>query len=392
MTNSGRQKIIQIYPNIFKLHTSYKSLIDSPPPGYKFLVTPPTKAVENLVRLKNVKFIRYSYHLLLKIFKSRRVFESLANTSEIAKESDLVYAIGKISPGKKPFILEIIDNPFSITGYNYQLFIHNLSDLRRELSSPLCKKIVCSNADAIQLLKRYFPESIVNKSLLVHPGVSIQKIKKVKKHSSCRLLFVGSITNPQDFYSKGGLETIAAFEKISPNYDVELLMRCKIPEEIRARIYGNKKVTLIENEISLEELKSLYKNSDIFVLPGHHFHMMALLEAMSYGLPSIVLDTYGFSDFVEEGVNGYRVKKSGLIKGYNVPSYPTNVKERSFINDVKKEDPRVIDDIAEKIVYLAKNHNIRRKFSKASREIIRDRFSIELRNMKLKSIFDKALA
>ncbi len=348
--------------------------------------------IEKLIQLKKIRFLRGSYHFLLKIFKSRRIFESLTNTTDIAKEINLVYATGKIFPGQKPFILEIIDNPFSITGYNYGLFIHNLPDLKRELSSPFCKRIVCSNSDAIVLLKKYFPRNIINKSILVHPGVKIPKIQGIKrKNISLKLLFVGSITNPQDFYSKGGLETVALFEKISGEYDIELTMRCKIPEEMRTRISKNSNITLIETEISSKDLSNLYINSDIFVLPGHHFHMMALLEAMSYGLPAIVLDTYGFSDFVKEGVNGFRVKKSNLIKGYQDPSYPTNVKDYSFITDVKKEDSRVINDLAEKVTYLAKNYQIRKKFSKASRDIIINKFSIELRNKKLKNIFDAAL-
>jgi glycosyltransferase involved in cell wall biosynthesis len=57
-----------------------------------------------------------------------------------------------------------------------------------------------------------------------------------------------------------------------------------------------------------ETLRDLYREADIFILPTRaDFSPLAVCEAMASGIPSIVTDTGGLSEFVEDGRSGFVV-------------------------------------------------------------------------------------
>lgn len=332
------------------------------------------------------------YHAFLSLTDSTILFKTITmpnNQPGIA----LLFAMSTIYRGTSPYVLEILDNPFSIAGYNYSIFMRRRNEIADDLSSPLCKKILCANTPTLEFMEKNFSKQVAKKCVLSRTGVElpIVRVKKKNKNEPVRLLFVGSTTNPQDFYSKGGLETIEFFERICQQRNIHLTVRCKVPHEISERIRHNKKISLIEKEIPFAELQDLYLSADIFILPGHHFHLMAMLEAMSYGLPVIALDTYAFSDYVIDGYNGFLVEKSTQIQGYNDPSYPCNVRSETFMKEIKKIDERVIDDLSDRVLRLVDNEKLREKMGNNSVIRIAKHFSIEQRNSHLKKIFDSAL-
>lgn len=59
---------------------------------------------------------------------------------------------------------------------------------------------------------------------------------------------------------------------------------------------------------SKKEVKQIYSESDVFVLPSYaEGFPNSLLEAMSMGLPSIATDVGGIADSLKNGVNGYLI-------------------------------------------------------------------------------------
>jgi glycosyltransferase involved in cell wall biosynthesis len=84
-------------------------------------------------------------------------------------------------------------------------------------------------------------------------------------------------------------------------------------------------------------------------------------EAMACGLPVIVTDVADNIDWVEDGDNG-------------------------FVIPVK--NPKVL---AEKIIYLLKNENIRKKFGKSGRKIIEERNNYYKEMEKMENIYEKLM-
>ncbi len=387
-----REKIVQIYPSAYKLHTAYRSLLSCPPEGYKIIGHSENYKRKLIDFLRNYKLVKRIYHLFVNMFKSKAFYDSLIGKPKDMQEADLIFSTGELYFGNKPWILDVLDNPSSISGYNNYILAKNKAEIEKCLLSKNCKKILCSHQTSLDAIKNNFSKDIVKKSAVVMNSITPGKVARNKvKKDKIRILFVGSINNPQDFYGKGGLEAIKSFEKISKENNAELIIRCKVPIEIKNMIKNIKNIVVIEKEISEEELVRLYSSSDIFLLPGHHFHLMAVLEAMSYGLPIIVLDTYAFKDYIKDKYNGFLVKKSDKIGGYFEKNYPNNVRTERFIEEIREVDSEVINRLAEKLNLLIKNKKLREKMGKNGLKLVKTKFSIKRRNMQLKKIFDEAL-
>ena len=61
------------------------------------------------------------------------------------------------------------------------------------------------------------------------------------------------------------------------------------------------------------ELRDLYRNTDIFVLPSEREGMpLVLLEALAMGLPVVATDIPGSRDVIIDGINGVLVPPSDV--------------------------------------------------------------------------------
>ncbi|MDO8460653.1 MAG: glycosyltransferase family 4 protein [Nanoarchaeota archaeon] len=384
-------KKVLIYPPSFKLHTAYKSLISNPPKGYDLIVKNETRKQKFLNYLKNYKIAKIIYSLFLKIFKTTKILE-LSSSIKESSDIDLVFSTGYIYSGRKSYVIDIIDNIYCLAGYNYDLFIHNLENIKKSLLDNNCKKIICVNKASLISMKNYFPEGILKKTVLIYPAIKPIDFKKIK-HDKFRMLFMGSINNPDDFGFKGGLNALEIFEEISKKYEnVELVIRSKVPSFLRERILSNPKIVLMEKDIKVEEVRNIYLSSDILLCPAHtYIGLMTLLESMSFKLPIVALDTYATREFVRNGFNGFIIKKSEKIKSYFHPSYPTNVRSKEFISEIRNVDKSIIRKLVDKVELLINNPKLVEKMGENGRKLIDTKFSIDVRKKKLGKIFDDAL-
>ncbi len=290
--------------------------------------------------------------------------------------------------GDKPWLLDIGDNPYSLAGYKYDFFIKNKKKIEDTLLRDNCKAITCANETAYNLMKKLFPKKILEKTTIIHNGVKFFKIDKKKEDKLFfQILFMGSSINPDDFFHKGGLETLEVFKKLSRKYsNIKLIIRCKLPRDIKEK-YSMKNVIFIEEIIPYEKIINLYRDSDILLMPGHTA-CSAYYEAMSFGLPIVALDTCDTKDIVQNGKSGFLVKRSDKIP-YDSLEYPLNVRSKIFVDSIKKIDQDVIKNLSEKVEILIKDSKLRQDFGKEGRKIIKTKFSIKQRNKKLKKILDK---
>jgi len=388
-------KKIQFYPNIGKLHSLYISLINKPPKGYEFIFENPTFKNKLGEKLKIYKPVKYFYKGFTRLFKTLKVLEFFNDQKDLS-QADLVYALGTSYSGNKPFIIDIIDTPFSLSGNKYDLFIKNKNKIKKYLENPNCKKIICPHETALKFMRNNFEgRKICRKLSLVRQAFEPVPYKipqnKFSLGKKVRVLFMGSINNSEDFYTKGGLEAVLAFKRICNNYNCELIIRCRVPERVKKIIKGNKKIKLIENQIDFNNIIKLYSSSDFLLLPNHFYTIMATLESMSFKLPIISLDTYAVKHYIKDGYNGFVVKPSERISEYFNPSYPTNLREKKFTKKLWEVDQDLIDRISKRIIDLIEDPKLRKKMGNNAYKFFKNNFSIKKRNKKLKKIFDNTL-
>ena len=101
---------------------------------------------------------------------------------------------------------------------------------------------------------------------------------------------------------------------------------------------------------------------DLFVFPSHaEAFGLVLIEAMAAGLPIVTSNCDGVLDVVEDGVNAFML------------------------------DPTDVDGIAEKIVLLAQDLQLRRRFSTASLELARKRFDLNRMADEIEQLYSRLI-
>jgi N-acetyl-alpha-D-glucosaminyl L-malate synthase BshA len=187
----------------------------------------------------------------------------------------------------------------------------------------------------------------------------ISDIKKDYKINSTMILTVGRISE-----EKGIEHMIKAVPFILKEIpEVKLVIIGDGPEKNRLEELV-KNLNLTENIIFIgwilnNDLNKFYKSADIFVLPSLREGMgVVLLEAMACGTPVIGSDIGGIKDMIKDGENGFLA----------VPGNP--------------------EDIAQKIIRLLSNEDLRQKFSDNGLKKVQEKFSWDVVNEKFVKIYE----
>lgn len=169
--------------------------------------------------------------------------------------------------------------------------------------------------------------------------------------------------------------------------------RSDVPQELKIKCDGIDNLKLLEGILPWSEVDREFRSADIFLFPSHATPGLALLDAMSYELPVITTDVWANPEMVEDGRTGFVIKKSESVP-YYVENFIPNwsyIPSSRFMKAVKNLDPKVVNELVEKMSILIENEQLRRKMGRAGRqEIETGKFSIEKRNTQLKKIFDEA--
>jgi len=265
---------------------------------------------------------------------------------KLEKGSDMLYSNGPIYCGNKNWILDIMDNPFGMTGYNFNIFKKNIKQIADSLEADNCKKIIVRSDDSITIMRKYFSDKVINKISL--EKVELPKKEYVKKKKPYfQILMMGSINNPGDFYNKGGLIALEVFEKLSKAQNVKLVIRCDIPTEILTRVKNNPNIDCLNSKrLTDNEMNDLYEQSDILIATNPVMPFMVTLEAKAYNLPMICYDCFAIKSYIKDQENGFIIDPPEDIKAIlQSEEYPSNLRTPEILKTLKKTDPIVINKI-----------------------------------------------
>jgi glycosyltransferase involved in cell wall biosynthesis len=184
------------------------------------------------------------------------------------------------------------------------------------------------------------------------PFIKPQLDRKNRDDSSITVGFIGN-----DFERKGGFLLLEAFNALSGKYG-----------NLRLNVVSNYKINSTEfiksyGRQTRDALFSwFYPDCDIFVLPTRaDFFGMAILEAMSFGIPVITSDVYAMKEIIDDGKDGFLIPPG---------------------------DPEAL---LEKMSILIENKSLREKIGKQAKNKISERFSPEVIGERLKQIYKKCL-
>lgn len=143
------------------------------------------------------------------------------------------------------------------------------------------------------------------KILVIRPGIldSGRRSKKLD-NKTVNILFVGIW-----FERKGGRLVVEAFNRLCEKYsNIRLTIVGPIPKDLK---FDKDKVDQISYVPHRQLLSKYFAKADIFVLVPLKAEGLGfvVLEAASFGIPSIVSDVYALPEIVEDGKTGFVVKK-----------------------------------------------------------------------------------
>ena len=386
------EKIKVYYPQL-GIHTYMQALINNPPEGYEFVTIDNPKKKNFINSIKKYPFIVWSYTKVIK--KIFNVFNLIhkAYYEQSPLETKLIFSTGPIITEKKPWVIKILDTPFSLGGNDYKVFLRNRKRIEKALLSEYCKKIMVHTHTCLKQMEKYFSKEVMKKVMLLTPAVPGKIVKRQEKDKSKPLtfLFIGSINNPDEFLMKGGLEAIESFIQVHAKYpETKLIVRCKLPRDIKEKYAEAQGIEFVEQKVSYEELQSIYLRSDALLMPGYGYFIMAFLEAFQYGLPIISLDTYGVSEFVKNGKTGFYVSPSKDVPT-TLEEYPANVRSKAFAESILRLDPAVIKRLSEKLEMIINDRSLLVSMSHECQKEFASKYSYSTKVSKLKEVFDEAL-
>jgi glycosyltransferase involved in cell wall biosynthesis len=235
---------------------------------------------------------------------------------ELATRSDVILQIQDLAPLRTPYLV--------LQDLSYDVLLDELDSHGRLVHFPSLTRAdaqrlrdrqhrIYDGAAGILAMSRWFADHLVRvsgvpaaKVHVVHPGASAAAGpagwdggRAVNSGPRQRLLFVG-----KDFVTKAGEQVIGALALLRADVDPDITLTVVGPKEWPLPGEPPAGVRFL-GRVPIEQVRALYAEHDLFVMPSRFEGFgIALVEALSYGLPCVARNAYAMPEIVRPGDNG----------------------------------------------------------------------------------------
>jgi glycosyltransferase involved in cell wall biosynthesis len=263
------------------------------------------------------------------------------------------------------------------------------------LKKANCKKIVFWSEAALKTLTGYgrvtSPE-IIGKAMVIYPAIRfVDNPREISQVSDRPFQFLFS----GDFFRKGGVNVVDAFERLLQKHPNLVLRICagendfhtddqQLKSEYLHRIRSNERIVF--GRVSRDEMiDTVLPQSNALLLPTYaEAFGFAILEAMSFGIPVISTNVFAIPEIISHDHDGLLIDVSRyptdrLFRGYRVNSIP-----RDFRNDVTNQLYGYMERLVE-------SSELGKRLGEEARRTVRTKFSFDRRNRMLAKVYQDAL-
>lgn len=382
------KKTILLYPTTQRWHSLYTPAIKALEKKYNLVYAPVEAKKAFIDKFKGIPLFKKFYHRFVRRFLSLKDFYKVQG--DVGEKYDLAFCSNTLPPFKCKYIfdLELVS---ALNGYDYSGL--NRKEIKKNLESEDCKKIICwNNTSYSTLVKTIGCSNFLSKITIIPFGIKSKKIHKNFEKKELNLLFVSSTNNPQDFELKGGILALEAYSILSKRYPTtKLYIRANIPAKIK-KIYSSPNILFLEEKLSNSEMEKLFLKSDILLEPVPGINLM--LDCMNFMIPIIAFDAWIIPEMIIRNKNGFLIDSSyifGDIK--NMEKYLKDL----HLNYLKLYDSKLLmqslDKFVDKTAALIENAKLRKKMALYSKAMVSKsgKFSLDTRNKKLFRVIADAL-
>ena len=230
-----------------------------------------------------------------------------------------------------------------------------------------------------------------NKIHTVYLAIKDEKIKKVLRDKKFTIL---NLSGRGEFYRKGCSVLLEAYDILKKKYDIKVMMRANIPQAYLDKYKNDKNIEFIQGFIPKDKIyEQFYFKGDVFVMPSFVDSFgYPLLESMNAGLPCIASKVFAIPELVKDNKNGFLVDVpfSSFEKDFlTVEQHgQKDITDKQVIN---YDFSKLANELAKKIAYLIEHEQERKKMGMEGKKMIQDKFSVEVRNEKIRKIYENAI-
>ncbi len=385
-------------------HNAYRNMVANAPEGFQFVdsefmahgVVQAARALPSAfgaglganARRLVTKFQPYlspvynDAHILLNKPKLRQ-FHS--------RDYDIVHSGQSLLDTNLPYVVDF-EHATAFCGYSQYALRRPgfVGALERILLNPRLKKLLAWSDAAGRSLTNFIKNGDIARKVETFYPVMAPAKRVLRTTTSFNFLYIGN----NNFYAKGGYESLLAFERIAGKYDCRFTAIGDIPPEAYARFSGNGKITLLPR-VPYAKVVEFYSNSDVFVFPSHYdTYGFVIPEALSFGLPVIGVDSFSTPELVQHEKTGLLVKtyfnSFADDDGYAAPTQQELAKERHAA--CANPPDWYVTLLADAMERFINDRRLKDECSKnASLEATEGKFSPKRSRQQLKRIYEEAL-
>ncbi len=382
-----------LFKPLWKLRSDYDELIKNPPQGYRFIHN--IGGLESAgIMLNKTKWAFPALEAVNRVIPVH-LLRSYADRFVRSDGVDLIYAVMRLCWREDPWVVDFLgEQPHVIVGGEHMFTICKPL-VRKALGSPACKKIIYDvEAGKQALLSLLAMPHLEPKIAVIYPATPAKRFVRRETKGATRLLFIGSanIDTANQFETKGGRILLEAFLWLRRRYpDLELVMRSRVPEDVRERFRSVEGLTIVEEILPLDQLERLFLDADIFVAPVHTVPSKTIVQAMSYELPIVITDVWSARELIDDGRTGIMIHHPAAHTFTD--GFVVHFDSREYRQVLSTVNPELVRGVVESVTRLIENPELRRRLGhEARQEVEGGRFSTKRRNETLKRVLDEATA
>lgn len=375
---------------LWNLHAFQRQMLEFPPPGYVF-IKPRGLArpfIGTAARWQPARALLKTADALIPTSLAKAW---AAQWTPPPSGTVLTYAVDHVVFRREPWIVEV-EYAAALVGIRPD-HLKGFGDVVHDmLASSYCRRIVCWSEEGRRSLSDLGWERIEEKTDVVYYAVPPKPALRRPDPGRVKLLFVGSGVSGGAFEGRGS-EIFEVFATLRKRYrHLDLVVRSDVPAYIREQYCGVEGLRIMDRWVPAEVLEREFQTADIFLFPTYHTLPSTILEAMSYELPVVTIDSWANGEYVRDGITGLVVPRpKSLPAHFGATSQPSFLDE-SFPEAVRRSDPECVAALVAAVVSLIEQPELRKRLGRAARfEVEHGAFSLARMNASLTRAFDEAI-
>jgi len=247
---------------------------------------------------------------------SKKIINKQQVDSTVSADADLLYMWGAFPKNSdKPFILEL-DNPYTPAYYHIENFKRNREKIQSQLEKAY--KITYMSESCRNHATELYGHGFEQKSFIHYPYMA----ENYKKNSRSDDGIINFIFVGMDYRRKGGSELLEAFIHIKCE-NIRLTFISNLSDAQKSHYQKDSRITILPPQPRVKLLNEIYPQMDVMIFPSFHESFgVVLLEALSFGMGIITINTYATPEMVQNNYNGkllhHPLLKPRLLNGKEI--------------------------------------------------------------------------